>query len=84
MMKLNCDQATSICDKSQYNEASFLEKIKLIIHMFHCKYCNIYSRQNTILSKCFKKHKHQHSSYLKCLNNEEKCCMENNIKEKIG
>lgn len=84
MIKLNCDQATSICDKSQYNEASFLEKIKLIIHMLHCKYCNIYSKQNTILSKYFKKHGHQHGSHSKCLNHEEKCCMENNIKEKIG
>ena len=30
-MKINCDEATTICDKSQYKEAGFWEIIKLNI-----------------------------------------------------
>ena len=54
-MKLTCDEATAICDKSQYKEASFWEIIKLKVHLFLCKKCGLYSKQNKIMSTCLKK-----------------------------
>jgi hypothetical protein len=67
-MKLTCDEASAICDKSQYHEASLWEKIKLKVHLFLCKKCGLYAKQNKILSTCLKKleeeecHKAQHLS----------------------
>ncbi len=31
---INCDEATTICDKSQYCEATLWERIKLRMHLF--------------------------------------------------
>lgn len=53
-LRITCDQATTICDKSQYSEASFLEKIKLSWHLFTCKICGVYVKQNKILTQVFK------------------------------
>lgn len=50
----NCNEANICCDKTQYNEASFLEKIKLNIHLILCKACRKYSKQNIKLSKLVK------------------------------
>lgn len=55
-VKITCDEATTICDKNQYNEASLWEKIKLIIHSLTCKYCRSYSAQNNILTKVIGNH----------------------------
>ncbi|MCK5400186.1 MAG: hypothetical protein KAJ28_01005 [Flavobacteriaceae bacterium] len=47
---ISCDEASHNCDKSQYNEASFLEKIKLSIHLLYCQACRKYSKNNSKLS----------------------------------
>ena len=47
---ISCDEATTICTKNQYKEASFLEKVKLNIHLLNCKICGLYSKQNTKLT----------------------------------
>lgn len=49
--KIICDEATAICDKSQYGKASLIEVIKLRIHFLGCKICALYTKQNTLLSK---------------------------------
>ena len=48
---MNCDEATTICDKNQYGEASLIEKIQLTFHLFFCKYCRAYTRQNAMVQK---------------------------------
>lgn len=53
-LKITCDEATTICDKNQYGEASVSEIIRLQIHFIKCKVCKLYSKQNTLLSKAFK------------------------------
>jgi len=53
---ITCDEATTICTKNQYKEASFWEKIKLNIHMLTCKICGLYSKQNTKLTEVCNKH----------------------------
>lgn len=47
---ISCDKAKLICDKAQYNEASFFDKIKLKIHLFICKTCPGHSKQNSQLT----------------------------------
>jgi len=52
---INCDEATTICDKSQYDEASLFEKIRLSFHLAFCKHCNKYTKQNHLMSDLFSK-----------------------------
>ena len=82
-MKLTCNQATTICDKSQYKEASFWELLKLNLHLFLCKKCGKYVKQNSIMSKCYKKKHTIDCAKNECLCDEEKKTMENNLKEKL-
>ncbi|CAM1359608.1 conserved hypothetical protein [Tenacibaculum sediminilitoris] len=49
--KITCDEATTICDKSQYGEASVYEKLRLNWHLLICKVCGLYSKQNRKMSK---------------------------------
>ena len=44
--RITCDKASTICDKSQYKEASFLERIRLAYHVSICESCNLYVKQN--------------------------------------
>jgi len=82
-MKLSCDEATKICDKNQYGEASLWDKIKLNIHIFLCKKCGRYSKQNEIMTKCYEKHQAVEKSNKDCLNEEEKICLDKEVKAKI-
>lgn len=50
-IKLECHEANHICDKNQYKEASFKEKIILTIHLIYCRACREYTKRNTQLSK---------------------------------
>ncbi len=56
---INCEEATIICTKNQYKEASFFEKIKLNLHLLRCKICGLYSKQNTKLSEVCNAHLHK-------------------------
>ncbi|MFT6698994.1 MAG: hypothetical protein ACJAVD_000481 [Porticoccaceae bacterium] len=53
-LHITCNEATTICDKSQYKEASFFEKIKLNLHFLGCKICRLYTNQNKRMSDLFK------------------------------
>ena len=53
-LNITCKQAVAICDKSQYKEATFFEKIQLNIHFLCCKICTKYSKQNVFLTKLCK------------------------------
>ena len=70
---LNCDEANNICDKSQYHEASLIDKIKLTIHLIYCKACRLYSSNNAKLTDCIK------SSKVTCLEESKK----NEIKKSL-
>ena len=50
-MKITCEEAGHICDKSQYKEASIWEIIKLKLHHAYCKACLKHSRKNSRLTK---------------------------------
>ena len=53
---INCDEATAICNKNQYKEASIWGKLKLGTHLFICKKCGRYSKQNVIITNVCNKH----------------------------
>lgn len=47
---LKCGETAEVCDKWQYKEASFFEKIKMSFHLIMCKYCRKYSANNSKLT----------------------------------
>ncbi|MEL6810025.1 MAG: hypothetical protein AAFP76_01680 [Bacteroidota bacterium] len=53
-IKLECHEANHICDKNQYKEATFWEKVKLNIHLIYCRACRKYTARNTKLTKAIK------------------------------
>ncbi len=61
IFKITCDEATTICDKSQYGKATLVELIKLKLHFFTCKICMLYTKQNTLMSKMLKHSKAEKS-----------------------
>jgi hypothetical protein len=50
-LKILCEDANHICDKSQYKEACTWEKLKLNLHLLFCRACRKYSMRNQKLSK---------------------------------
>ncbi len=55
MLFVSCDEAKQICDKSQYGEATFWEKVKLNIRLSWCKITRAYSRNNRKLTEMVEK-----------------------------
>ena len=48
---ISCDEATTICDKNQYGEATKWDKLRLNFHLLLCKHCKTYSKQNSFITK---------------------------------
>jgi hypothetical protein len=56
-LKLNCEDANHICDKTQYKEAGLWEKITLNLHLIYCRACRKYTSRNSKLTKLVKNKK---------------------------
>jgi hypothetical protein len=54
---MKCEDAGQVCDKSQYKEASFWEKLKLNVHLLYCSPCREYKQKNVKLSIVLKRSK---------------------------
>ena len=76
-LEITCDEATTICDKNQYGEATFMDKLKLQLHFFKCKICSLYTEQNTMLTKIYKKKAKADQGHTASL------CMSKQEKEKL-
>lgn len=50
-----CEDAQQICTKNQYEEASWREKINLLLHLVVCNTCRAYSRKNARLTRLCEK-----------------------------
>lgn len=74
---VSCDKATHTCDKTQYNEASLWEKIKLNIHLIYCKACRKYSANNSKLTRL------THKPEVNCLKNSEKEKLKANFNKEL-
>jgi hypothetical protein len=47
---ISCEEASLICNKAQYKEATTREKLKLWFHLTICKTCSKFSKQNAKLT----------------------------------
>jgi len=79
---INCDEATAICNKNQYKEATLWEKIRLMMHLLICKKCGMYSKQNTTLTKACDKHLHKCEKEYK-FSEKEKEVLQKKVTEKM-
>jgi len=76
-MKISCEQAADICNRSQYNESKFWERIKLRLHLRLCKTCKNYSTKNAKLTSLCDK------AGLCSLSKEDKENMKRNLGERL-
>ena len=75
---VSCSEANHFCDKNQYKEATFWEKVRLNIHLLYCRACRKYSAKNTKLTKLVKDPK------VISINEYEKNAMKERLKQKIS
>jgi hypothetical protein len=80
-LNITCDEATKICDKNQYGEATILEKIKLNLHFLRCEICKLYTKQNLLLTVFYKKKAESCKKIHHCLTSEEKEVLKQKLKE---
>ncbi len=69
---ITCDEATMICDKSQYKESTLLERFKLQLHFLTCKNCKEYVKQNNLLTRVFKNEATLCKDHNHCMSAEDK------------
>lgn len=72
---ISCEKAAIICNKTQYEEASFMDKLKLRFHLFMCKTCSKFTKQNTELTSICEK------ANLHSLSEREKIIMKEQLKK---
>lgn len=72
-----CDEANHVCDKTQYNNATLWEKIKLNIHLIYCRACRKYTANNSKLTKAIKK------SDVECLDKTSKDLMKRDFEKAL-
>lgn len=80
-LKITCDEATTICDKSQYGEATLFEKIQLNFHFLICKICSKYTKQNNKMSKIYKMKANDCKEQKQCMSSEEKEQLKKQLQE---
>ena len=80
-LKITCDEATAICDKNQYGEATLMEKVKLNIHFIRCKICFKYTKQNMTLTKLYKGHANSCKDLKHCMPDEDKLAMKKKLED---
>ena len=80
---ISCDEATTICDKNQYGEATLFEKLKLSFHFMRCKICKVYTKHNNLLSKIFGNYAKEHCEKQQCLSHQDKEKIEIEVSKKL-
>ena len=80
-LRITCNEATTICDKSQYKEASFIEKIKLNLHFLTCEICRLYTKQNNKMSRLFKTNSLDCKRRINCLSEADKEVLKEQLEE---
>lgn len=73
---ITCERAAIISDKTEYHEASFLEKIKLRLHLLVCNTCAAFTKKNSQLTVLCQK------AHLQQLSEDEKLQMKKELKSK--
>lgn len=73
---ISCDKAAIICNKTQYGEASTMDKLKLRFHLLICKTCSAFTKKNTELTTLCEK------ANLHSLSEQEKLKMKDQLQRK--
>lgn len=81
---ITCDESSSICDKNQYGEAGFSDKIKMMVHIIKCKVCKCYSEQNTVMTKVYSEYASKQCKKEKCLCEEDKLKLQKAVEERMN
>lgn len=71
---ISCEEAATICTKSQYKEAGLGERTQLWLHLLVCKACASFSRKNRELTRACEQ------AALKALTPQEKAVMKERLK----
>tara|TARA_R110000868_G_scaffold86347_8_gene242241 strand:- start:46078 stop:46305 length:228 start_codon:yes stop_codon:yes gene_type:complete len=74
---MSCEEAAIICNKAQYKEATFGEKLKLKLHVLFCETCSKFTRKNTELTELCQKAK------LKSLTQKDKSQMQKELESEF-
>ncbi len=74
---ISCEKAAIICNKTQYQEATFMEKMKLRFHLLMCKTCSAFTKKNTKLTSICEK------ADLNSLSESDKARMKQELQDKI-
>ncbi len=48
---LDCDQATYLITKSEFERLGCIQKMQLKMHLAYCKFCRRFAQQNKIISE---------------------------------
>lgn len=75
-MKISCEQAADICNRTQYSESTRWERLKLRLHLRICRTCKNYSKKNAKLTSLCDK------AGLSSLSKEDKDNMKRNLGER--
>jgi hypothetical protein len=71
-ISITCDEATTICDKNQYKEATLSQKLRLNWHFVHCKICRLYTNQNNKMTRLFSMKVSDCKQHKNCLSKADK------------
>ena len=55
LILIDCSEASRFCDKAQYREASFTERLRMRLHYLICESCRKYQTDNSRLTKLIEK-----------------------------
>ncbi|GMN07627.1 hypothetical protein MTsPCn5_30160 [Croceitalea sp. MTPC5] len=76
-MMISCDEASNICNKKQYKEASKWQVFKLRFHILYCKTCSKFSSKNTKLTSLCQQ------ANLHTISNEDKEMMKKEFEKQL-
>ena len=74
---ITCEEAAHICNRKQYKEASWKERMQLLLHILICKTCASFSKKNTQLTSLCDK------ANLQSLSSRDKEHMKKKLQEEI-
>ncbi|WP_442265176.1 hypothetical protein ACSIGC_12630 [Tenacibaculum sp. ZS6-P6] len=83
-LKISCQEANEICNKSQYNESTFSERMKLQLHIAFCKACALYTKQNVKLTGMFKAKAMDCRNESHCMSDKDKEILKEKLKEQMS
>lgn len=74
---INCDEAKLICDKSQYNESTWWERLRLNLRYAYCHITRSYVKQNKKLTTLF-----THEN-VRCMDNKTKTILKHKFEQEL-